>query len=86
MLDCDRLYTSLKYSTFNSTVMYLVFRFQYKLYGWVDGGYSAIEYPFNYVLVLANLGSRGLGEYPWNGVNGFVQKNKCKRSLNFFLS
>lgn len=63
MLDCDRLYTSLKYSTFNSTVMYLVFRFQHI---WVGRGYSAIEYPSNYVLVLANLGSMGLGEYLWN--------------------
>lgn len=35
-----------------SCILYLDFN----IYGWVDGGYSAIEYPFNYVLVLANLG------------------------------
>lgn len=74
MLDCDRLYTSLKYSTFNSTVMYLVFRFQYIWVGRWGIQYSAIEYPFNKFLLSANLGSMGLGEYLWNGVNGFVPK------------
>lgn len=71
MLDCDRLYTSLKYSTFNITVMYLVFRFQYIWVGRWGIQYSAIEYPFNNFLLLANLGSMGL-------VNDLYQKISVK--------
>lgn len=87
MLDCDRLYTSLKYSTFNRTVWCILY-LDFNIYGWVDGGYSAIEYPFNYVLVLANLGEYEPGRISIYGMVSMdlYPKNKYKRSLNFFLS
>lgn len=50
-----------------SCILYLDFN----IYGWVDGGYSAIEYPFNNFLLLANLGSMGL-------VNDLYQKISVK--------
>lgn len=42
-------------------VMSCILYLDFNIYGWVDGGYSAIEYPFNKFLLSANLGEYGPG-------------------------